>query len=128
MRRRTPREAFRGVQAALVLLGLSFRVWGEQRFPPPDFESGYKLPVTRTPLPRSLSLEYLDVVVLVIALGLASYLVLKQRSRKGVFALSLFSLAYFGFYRKGCICAIGSVQNVALSLVPSGYALPLTAL
>jgi ferredoxin len=116
------------VQAALVLVGLSLQAWSEQRFPPPDFESGYKLPITRTPLPRSLLLEYLDVVVLMAALGLASYLVLKRRSRRGVFALSLFSLGYFGFYRKGCICAIGSVQNVALSFVSSGYVLPLTAL
>jgi polyferredoxin len=42
--------------------------------------------------------------------------------------LSLFSLAYFGFYRKGCICAIGSVQNVALSFGDPRYALPATAL
>ena len=38
--------------------------------------------------------------------------------------LSLFSLLYFGFYREGCVCAIGSVQNVALALFDSSYALP----
>jgi ferredoxin len=41
-----------------------------------------------------------------------------------VAALSLFSVAYFGFYRKGCVCAIGSLQNVALALGDSGYAVP----
>ena len=41
-------------------------------------------------------------------------------------ALSVFSLLYFGFWRKGCICSIGSVQNVALALVDRGYALPVT--
>jgi ferredoxin len=40
----------------------------------------------------------------------------------------IFSLAYFGFYRKGCICAIGAIQNVALTLFDSSYAIPLTAL
>ena len=43
-------------------------------------------------------------------------------------ALSLFSLAYFGFYRQGCICAIGSIQNVTLALFNSSYTVPITAL
>jgi NosR/NirI family nitrous oxide reductase transcriptional regulator len=42
--------------------------------------------------------------------------------------MSLFSLAYFGFYREGCICAVGSVQNVSLALFNTGYSIPLTAL
>jgi ferredoxin len=100
----------------------------EQRFPPPDFESGYKLPVTQTPIPRSVLLEYLDVAVLLLALFLSCHFIYKRRSRSGVLGLSLFSLGYFGFYRQGCICAIGSVQNVALSLGANGYALPLAAL
>lgn len=102
--------------------------WGEQRFPPPDFESGYKLPLSTAPAPRSAALEYVDVAVLLIALGTAAYCIFRSRSRRGVMAVSLFSLAYFGFYRKGCICAIGSVQNVALSLASSAYALPLSVL
>lgn len=39
-------------------------------------------------------------------------MVFKARSRKGLFILSIFSLAYFGFYRTGCICPVGSTQNV----------------
>ena len=66
--------------------------------------------------------------MLLVALGLACYFVLKLRSRRAVLGLSLFSLAYFGFYRQGCICAIGSVQNVTLGLFERGYAVPLTAL
>jgi ferredoxin len=42
--------------------------------------------------------------------------------------MSLFSLAYFGFYRQGCICSVGSVQNVSLALFNQEYAVPLTAL
>lgn len=95
------------------------------RFPPPEFESGYQLPVTTTPAPRSWWFHYVDVLVLVGALALATHLALNKRSRKGLVALSIFSLAYFGFYRKGCVCAIGSIQNVSLALFSSGYALPI---
>jgi ferredoxin len=42
--------------------------------------------------------------------------------------MSIFSLAYFGFYREGCICAVGSVQNVSLALFNQAYTIPLTAL
>jgi polyferredoxin len=117
--------------ATLALLGAWFcacGVLGEQRFPPPDFESGYHLPNTATPPARAILLQYVDVVVLLVTLGLASWFVLRKRSRRAVFGLSLFSLAYFGFYRKGCVCAIGSVQNVSLALFEPGYAVPLTVL
>ncbi|MDD5351350.1 MAG: 4Fe-4S binding protein, partial [Chthoniobacteraceae bacterium] len=100
----------------------------EQRFPPPDFEGGYQLPSASTPPPRAEWLQYLDGTVLLGALGLALWLVYRRRSRRGVAALSLFSLAYFGFYREGCVCAIGSVQNVALALADPRYALPLSVL
>jgi ferredoxin len=100
----------------------------EQRFPPPDFEGGHQLPVTTTPPARAWLLQYLDIAVLVASLGLATWLIYRQRSRKGLIALSLFSLAYFGFYREGCVCAIGSIQNVALALFDSGYSLPVSAL
>jgi len=97
----------------------------EERFPPPDFESGYKLPVTTTPPPRSDALEYVDVAVLLAALVAASILVLRVRSRRAVFVLMVFSLAYFGFYRQGCVCAIGAIQNVTLGLFDPAYTVPL---
>ena len=100
----------------------------EQRFPPPDFESGHQLPTTTTPPARALTLEYLDVAVLAGSLALASWLVYRQRSRKGLIALSIFSLLYFGFWRKGCVCAIGSLQNVSLALCDRSYALPIGVL
>ena len=98
----------------------------EQRFPPPDFESGHKLPITTTPPARAIYFQYLDVAVLAACLGLGSWLVYKPRSRKGLVALSIFSVLYFGFWRKGCVCAIGSLQNVALGLCDRGYAVPVT--
>jgi polyferredoxin len=94
------------------------------RFPKPDFQSGYTRPELQTPDARSLFLEYVDVVVLIAALSLGSYFALKKRSRRHVFVLMLFSLAYFGFYREGCICPIGSIQNMTYALFNSGYAIP----
>jgi ferredoxin len=111
---------------ACLFLTASLAV-AEQRFPPPEFESGHQLPPTTTPAARAFWLEYLDVAVLAGALGMAAWLGLRKRSRKGVIALSIFSLLYFGFWRKGCICAIGSVQNVAFALGGHDYAVPLAA-
>jgi len=72
--------------------------------------------------------EYLDVAMLVAALSVTSWLALKKRSRKGLIWMSVFSLAWFGLYRQGCICSVGSVQNVSLALFNTNYSIPLTAL
>jgi len=112
-----------------VVMVLASVVWGLERFPPPDFvETQHVLPQTTTPAPDSDLAEYVDVVVLLAALALATYFVYTKRSRAWVFALTVFCLAYFGFYRKGCICPIGAIQNVTLTLFDATYAIPLTAL
>ncbi len=111
-----------------VLLVSAVCAFAEQRFPPPDFESGHQLPITTTPPARALFAEYLDVAVLAAALGLATWLVYQRRSRKGLMMLSVFSLLYFGFWRKGCVCAIGSLQNVSLALCDRSYSVPLGVL
>lgn len=98
------------------------------RFPPPEFESGYELPNTTIPGPRSGIYEYIDTIVLLAALGLSSLLVLKKRSRRSIFFLMVFSLIYFGFWRKGCVCPIGAIQNVVLSFFDSGYSVPIVVL
>lgn len=99
-----------------------------QRFPKPEFESGHTQPPMQIVQPRSDLMEYLDVFVLIIALSIITWFVLKKRSRKGVFWTGLFSILYFGFYREGCICSVGSVQNIALALFNSSYTIPITAL
>jgi ferredoxin len=100
----------------------------QDRFPRPEFESGHVYPTNQMPVPRAPVWEYFDVVVLIAALAVTTWLALKKRSRQGLVWMSLFSLAYFGFYREGCICAVGSVQNVSLALFNTGYSIPLTAL
>ncbi len=95
-----------------------------ERFPKPDFQSDYTRPDLLTPAPRATALEYVDVGVLVVALSLATFFAHKRRSRQNIFLLMVFSLAYFGFYRKGCVCSIGAVQNVSLALFNPAYAIP----
>ena len=36
-------------------------------------------------------------------------------------------IAYFGFFREGCVCAVGSVQNISLALFNPVYTIPITA-
>jgi ferredoxin len=96
------------------------------RVPRPEFQSGYRLPQLEVPAPRAPLLEYLDLGVLVLCLAGSSWLALQARSREGIFLLGAFSIAYFGFYRKGCVCPVGSLQNVALALFDPSYALPVT--
>lgn len=100
--------------------------FGVQRFPPPEFdETGHQLPEATQSPPRADFYEYLDVVVLLLALSLASYLALKRRTRRGLILLTIFSLLYFGFWRKGCVCPVGSTQNIALALFDKSYFVPI---
>lgn len=108
-----------------VLLALATAAFGVERFPPPDFTSGYKLPMAATPPPRADLLNYVDIGVLIALLALAAYMVIRRRSRRGIVAVSIVSLLYLGFYRHGCICPMGAIQNVALSIGDSGYAIPM---
>ncbi len=113
--------------ATLPLVNLSSLA--ESRFPPPDFsETNHQLPFTTTPPARAEWLQYLDVAVLAGGLIVAVWLIYQRRSRRGLFWLSLFSLAYFGFWRLGCICAIGAPQNIILGLFDAGYTVPLTVI
>ena len=113
----------------LVFLLFTFSLSAQQqRFPKPEFESGYEQPSPVTPEPRALTMEYIDVLVLLLVLAAATYFALKSRSRKGILWLSVFTLIYFGFYRNGCICSIGAIQNVTLTFFDSAYAISLTAL
>ena len=99
-----------------------------ERFPKPDFQSDYTRPDLLTPPSRSQIQEIIDIAVLIGALALASYFALRLRSRKAVFVLMLFSMVYFGFYREGCVCSVGSIQNVGYALFHSGYAIPVSVI
>jgi ferredoxin len=112
----------------ILLLSWHMVLFAQDRFPRPEFESGHIYPTNQMPMQRAPGWEYFDVVVLIGALIVTTWLALKKRSRQGLIWMSVFSLAYFGFYRHGCICAVGSVQNVSLALFNQGYSIPLSAL
>ncbi|NCD40762.1 MAG: 4Fe-4S binding protein [Bacteroidia bacterium] len=114
----------------VFLLTMTLAVQGQhqQRFPKPEFDSGYVQPQADAPEPRSGTMEWIDVIVLIAALSGGAFFVIWRRSRKGVLWLSVLSLAYFGFFREGCICSVGSLQNIALSLFSDSYAASLNVL
>ncbi len=127
LRRRRALLFFLAFLSCMVLAGLSVEgAW--RRFPPPDFESGYEMPDTRTPPPAPLYREYVAVSALAAALLLGTVFVYRKRSRRYVWALMLFSLLLFGFVRRGCICPIGATQNMALALFDPVYAAPVAVI
>lgn len=107
-----------------MLLAASGPALAVERFPPPDF-TDHELPPTVVPPTAGIWVEYLALGALLIALALAAHLALRSRSRRGLLALSVLALAVFGFWRGGCICPIGAVQNVALAVGDAGYLVPL---
>lgn len=106
---------------AALLLTASTSAFGMERFPPPDFSGGRKLPLIETPPPKADYMEFLDAGVLLGGLILGSYFVLRLRSKRALVWLGIFSLGYFGFYRQGCVCAIGSIQNVTQAVFDPNY-------
>jgi polyferredoxin len=87
-----------------------------------DIGEGYVVPPVQRPYPRSVLLEMLDVMLLVTAMSLAAWIVLARRTRRWLVPLTIACLGYFGFYREGCVCPIGAIQNVSVALVDPNYA------
>jgi len=99
-----------------------------ERFALPQFKSGYTMPPTGAPsglpAPRWSLYDWLDVAALAAALAAGSYLAIRSRSRRGLWVLGLASLVYFGFWRGGCDCPIGAIQNETLALFDATYVIP----
>ena len=85
---------------------------------------GYVTPEVQHPRPRSAVWQVGDVVLLGLALLLAAWAALRRRSRGWLLGITIACVAYFGFYREGCVCPIGSIQNVTVALVDPAYAVP----
>lgn len=117
----------------IILLIMAYGMFGvlnaqQQRFPQPEFQSGYEIPEPTAPPPQAFFMEYVDIAVLLAVLGVSMWFIFKKRSRKGILWTGVFSLVYFGFYREGCICAVGAVQNLSLAIFNNAYAIPISAL
>lgn len=104
-----------------VALSASSLLTAVERFPRPEFESGYQQPEIEVPEARGIPQESTDIIILAAILILASWTIHYKRSRKMTAALMVFSLMYFGFFRLGCICAIGATQNVAAAFGSAEY-------
>ncbi len=87
-----------------------------------DIGADYRTPVVQHAPPRAQWREAVDVGLLAVGLGLGAWLSLARRSRAGMLLLAVGGVAYFGFYRRGCVCPIGSIQNVAVALTDPQYA------
>lgn len=93
-----------------------------------DIGGGYKVPPVQKPLPRGAWHQVFDVALMGAAMGLSVWVVVRRRSRKWLVALTAASVAYFGFYREGCVCPIGSIQNVAVAMVVPDARIPLVVI
>jgi polyferredoxin len=109
------------IVALLGLLLLSSSANAVRRFPQPEFESGYQMPSMTRPLERGLWREVADCVVLIVCMALAAWIVLRSRSRGTMVLLTLFSLGYFGFYRRVPVWPIPLIQNVTLAIADPTY-------
>ena len=99
-----------------------------ERFPPPDF-TDHKLPVDRlVPPPRAEFYQYLDLAALSVGAWRwpRTWRIVQALAAGACSLLAIASLAWLGFWRGGCICPIGSIQNVALAVFDPSYALPWT--
>jgi len=114
----------RAALATLLVLSCSAAL-GQQ--PPPEFDSGYEAPALELKATSPALAAGIKVGLLAVALGLAAWLVHWRRSRRWVVVLTVASLVYFGFLERGCICPVGSIQNVVLALT-SNYAIPVAVL
>lgn len=97
------------------------------RFPRPDFESGYVRPMQILETVQSWQTGYFDIVVLILVMILSVYAIFKRHSRRWIFSLSMFSLLYFGFLRKGCVCSVGSSQGISEAIF-MGVEIPFTTI
>jgi len=115
------------MRRAITLLAATIATtgWAQNRFPKPDFTSGYQYPDIRHAIPNENLWIVIDIVLLVLMMGIVSWAALRKFDRKPILWVSIISVAYFGFFRSGCVCSIGSVQNVALALVDKTYIMPL---
>ena len=100
----------------------------QQRVRPPDFRSDYQLPETVMTPPEGAWQGWVDLAVLAVAIAAAGVLVVRVRIRGWILGLSIGCLLYFGFYRGGCVCPIGAIQNVAMALATDSYAIPLVVI
>lgn len=129
MNRLTNSRTRRKMKRILSILGLlpaaGHLAGAVNRFPRPDFQSGYQYPEYAYAVPNEMIWDIIDVSVLLILLGIVTWALYRKRTKGPILAVSVISVGYFGFFRGGCVCSIGSIQNVALAFADPSYSLPI---
>ncbi|MDG2222171.1 MAG: 4Fe-4S binding protein [Rubripirellula sp.] len=111
----------------VVLLGsvVADDVAPDLMFPVPEF-ADHPIPTASVPEVEGEVAAVWDVLILFLALSLASYFTLVSRSRRNIVLLTISCLLWFGFWREGCVCPVGATQNIALAIFDPTYVVPLT--
>lgn len=94
----------------------------------PDFPTTqHQLPATETPFSR-LSPGWesgITTISYLLGLFLAGIAIHHFRSRRLIFILSLISVVVLGFIIKGCVCPVGSLQNIVAAIFVENYTVSL---
>ncbi|MGD8453143.1 MAG: 4Fe-4S binding protein [Phycisphaerae bacterium] len=89
-----------------------------------DIGGDYQLPQVQHAPPRAAWQEWLDLGLLAAGMAIGAWLVLWRRSRAGLLAFTVACVVYFGWYRQGCVCPIGAIQNVVVALTDRAAIIP----
>ncbi len=115
----------------LVGATLAAPVWAEELLVRPEIP-GYATPdwheAYQRSAPKPLWQEWLDIGFLAAGVVLATWLALVRRSRRGLFVLSMVSVVWLGFWRKGCVCPIGAIQNITAGVAGANFVVPWTVI
>lgn len=95
---------------------------------PEDIGADYELPEVQRVASRSAGWFLADVLLLGVALVAAALVAHRWRRRWMAATLTILCLVYFGFYRQGCVCPIGAIQNVTAALADPTLVIPLVVL
>ena len=85
----------------------------EDRFPRPEFQTTYQLPKHIEAQPSFFKEPLFGLIFLILMMVLGGLALYRYRNRNYVRLVSLLTLIFLGFLKSGCVCPIGSIQNVA---------------
>ena len=104
---------------AVVLFCTISGIVDASRNPPPEFETNYTLPPTKTPLPcvATNTENVFAVGLYAVFLLFAGLAVHYWRSRKIIFGLAVCSVIVLGFLLQGCPCPVGMFQNLVQAFI-----------
>ena len=105
-----------GTILLLLFLSTSCSFAFEDRFPRPEFQTTYQLPKHIEAHPSFFKEPLLGLLILIAILVLGTLSLYRYRSRKSIRVLSLLTLLFLGFLKAGCVCPIGSIQNIAAAI------------